>query len=450
MKKKSISVEKQDGSALVLAIFTLVLLTGMGTALLFLSQHEARMAQASLRAKKAFFLAEAGLEDGRGTLFALNGENPFSDDLDTTAGADDEIDFDAAAIEAVYDGDGNVTGFTGFDDDVPLRPLTAFSSSSDPGWYIAFLTNDPLETATNKTDGNDRVMITGVGAGRDRSLEVVQAIIEPFQPLPPVPPAAITMLGEDPVFDNGSSGAQSHTGSDCGIPGGPFAPIVGTISSSANDAVQQVVEDNRPEAFTSGSGSPPYEGPGTIGNLNDPLDPIVAAAGHGTIDPMWTDCQALKEMVEGLALRSFYYCNTDVESCSFPVTTPDSIVFVDGDLTSGPGSANSGVLVVTGHLTYHGNTEWNGIVMVIGEGSILRNGGGNGNPSGAMIVANIDPTPDGPNADKSDWCTTPPDGFGQATYHTNGGGNSTVTWCTDYIDDANPVTSYRVTEFVQR
>ncbi len=437
-------VEKQDGSALVLAIFTLVLLTGMGTALLFLSQHEARMAQASLRAKKAFFLAEAGLEDGRGTLFSINGENSFTDDLQTAA-ADGTMDFDPGAIEAVYDGDGNVTGFTGFGDDVPLRPLTAFSSSSDPGWYIAFLTNDLLD-ANPVVDGNDRVMITGVGAGRDRSLEVVQAIIEPFQPLPPVPPAAITMLGEDPVFDNGSSGAQSHTGNDCGIPGGPFAPIVGTISSSANEAVQDGM--SRPDAFT--SGSLPYVGEETIGNLSDPTDPIVAAAGHGMIDPVWTDCQALKEMVEGLALRAAYYCNTDVESCSFPVTTPDSIVFVDGDLTSGPGSANSGVLVVTGHLTYHGNTEWNGIVMVIGEGSILRNGGGNGNPSGAMIVANIDPTPDGPNADKSDWCTETADGFGQANYHTNGGGNSTVTWCTDYIDDANPVTSYRVTEFVQR
>ncbi len=43
-----------------------------------------------------------------------------------------------------------------------------------------------------------------------------------------------------------------------------------------------------------------------------------------------------------------------------------------------------------------------------------NSGAGNFTPSGSMIVANIDPTPNGLNADKSDWCTAPPDGFGQA------------------------------------
>ena len=69
--------------------------------------------------------------------------------------------------------------------------------------------------------------------------------------------------------------------------------------------------------------------------------------------------------------------------------------------------------------------------------------------SGAVVVANIDPTPSGPAADKSDWCTTSPDGFGQAYYDASGGGNSTVEWCTNWIDLVNGVKAYKVTEFVQ-
>ena len=65
-------------------------------------------------------------------------------------------------------------------------------------------------------------------------------------------------------------------------------------------------------------------------------------------------------------------------------------------------------------------------------------------------MANIDPTPDGPNADKSDWCTTPPDGFSNVQYDTSGGGNSKVEWCTGKINAANSTRSYRVVEFLQR
>ena len=65
-------------------------------------------------------------------------------------------------------------------------------------------------------------------------------------------------------------------------------------------------------------------------------------------------------------------------------------------------------------------------------------------------MANIDPTPNGPNADKSDWCTTPPDGFDSVQYDTNGGGSSETEWCTGNINAANSTRSYRVVEFLQR
>jgi len=429
-----------------MAMFALVLLSGMGVALLFLSRNESKMSQANLRLRKAFYLAESGLEDARTTLFLLNGEGPFSDDLATAAGPDGVMDFDPENLTGVYDGNGNVTGFAGFGDDVPLRAMTSLATAESPGWYAAFLTNDAIDVDP-VVDTNERVMITAVGVGAHRSLEIVQAIVRPYQYVPSVPAAAVTMLGPLPSYDNGNSVAQSHTGNDCGVPGGAFAPIIGTIGSAASGQVEG--DMNRPDTFS--SGPLPFEGGDTIGDLTDPTDPIVADAGHGTIDPVWEDCEALKEMMLNLALNADYYCNPDLASCSLPSTSAaDDVIFIDGDLTTTPHASFTGILAITGKLTYKGNTDWDGVILVIGEGIIERNGGGSSQPSGSVIIAAIDPTPDGPNADKSDWCTTPPDGFSSARYYTTGGGNSEVEWCTGNVDAANSTRSYRVVEFLQR
>lgn len=68
---------------------------------------------------------------------------------------------------------------------------------------------------------------------------------------------------------------------------------------------------------------------------------------------------------------------------------PDGVLtFVDGDFTLGPGSpTGQGTLIVTGNLILDGNFNWNGVIMVLGKGHVLRSGGGHGNIYGAMFVA---------------------------------------------------------------
>ena len=84
-----------------------------GVALLFVTQNEMKMSKAGLQLKKAFYLAEAGLEDGRAELWDVNRAGEFQDDLEGVAN-DGTIDFDPDAVRVVYDADGNVTGFEGF------------------------------------------------------------------------------------------------------------------------------------------------------------------------------------------------------------------------------------------------------------------------------------------------------------------------------------------------
>ncbi len=434
--------DSDRGSALLMAIFVLVLLVGLGTALLFLGQNEMGMARSVNDEKVAFHLAEAGIEAGRMSLLATNGAGSFDDDLTAAAGADAALDLDPGSLAAVLDGDGVPTGVTGAGDDVPLRPLVALGSSNGGGYYTAFLTNDPAEGIANQADTNRRVMVTSIGVGPHRATEVAQAIIEPRQPLPIVPTAAMTFIGPPPSYDNGSSNAQDHVGTDCplggGIPG-LYVPIVGTTNSAADDQVE--ADMNRPQNFHSGT----LEGQDTIANLTDPSEPSMAQSGLPPIDPKWMDCNYIKDLVLNLIDDADYYCNRDNGTCTTPTGNAGDIVVIDGDATAGAFSA--GLLLVTGELTYSGNDAWHGIVLVVGEGLLHRNGGGNGRNSGAMILANIDPTPDGPRADKSDWCSS---GFGQSSFSVNGGGNSTIAYCSDDVTGNNPVRTYRVTDFLQR
>jgi hypothetical protein len=64
-----------------------------------------------------------------------------------------------------------------------------------------------------------------------------------------------------------------------------------------------------------------------------------------------------------------------------------SIDVVYGNYTMGP-QTGYGILVVTGTLTINGDYWWDGVILVIGSGASVMNGGGNGQINGSVYVAN--------------------------------------------------------------
>jgi Tfp pilus assembly protein PilX len=96
---------------------------------------------------------------------------------------------------------------------------------------------------------------------------------------------------------------------------------------------------------------------------------------------------------------------------------PTGFTFVKGDYTMGSGSG-SGLLIVTGELTTNGSTDFNGLVLVIGEGAVNRDGGGGGAFYGATFVANVD------------WPAQSPalTSFGAPFFNFNGAGVATMQY----------------------
>jgi hypothetical protein len=429
----------ERGSALVMAVFVLMLLTSMGATLLFVSENEMKTGQVDLRSKTVFYVSEAGLEDGRETLRVLNQSGAtqalrgtFNDELASAAGPNGSLNFNPAALKPVFTSSGDATGFTGYGDDVPLKAITTFGEAR----YAAFLTNDAMDGWSNLTDSNDRVMITAIGAGPNHSSEIVQAIVErdPF----PTLPATITMIGPLPNFDGGNSSAKLYMGNDCaGGISGLSVPVLGVIGVAAEANAELGVV--KPSSYISGVNI----GVATVSNVSS------------TIDPSWKNCNDLHDLARKVRAAADVVGTGSTPNSELGTTVAPKIVYIEGDYTVGGGYLGAGLLWVTGTLTFNGNAGWKGTIFTVGKGNFQRTGGGNGAITGASFVANI-AGPDGLMW-TSDDCSGPDgvlgnsdDGPSTATYNNAGGGTGDTQYCSSDISSVQDEFPFTIVGFRQR
>ncbi|HEY6232737.1 MAG TPA: pilus assembly PilX N-terminal domain-containing protein [Pyrinomonadaceae bacterium] len=101
--------------------------------------------------------------------------------------------------------------------------------------------------------------------------------------------------------------------------------------------------------------------------------------------------------------------------------------FVDGNVDLPP-AGGSGLLIVTGTFTMDGSSDFKGLILVLGGGVLNRNGGGNGDTWGAVMVARFGNTGD----------------FLNPTFNSNGSGTSTIQYDSDWTRNATATPGPRV------
>jgi hypothetical protein len=142
---------------------------------------------------------------------------------------------------------------------------------------------------------------------------------------------------------------------------------------------------------------------------------------RGVLDTLRHDAQNQRTPgCTGTAAQCDRYFASGETPSDFGASYPNGLLtFVDGDVDLPP-QGGAGLLVVTGTLTLNGSSQFDGLILVLGGGRLVRTGGGNGTSLGSAVVASFGSS--GP--------------FTAPTFNSNGSGNSTIRYDSEWVRKA--------------
>lgn len=418
-----IYIERRDerGAALITMLLVSMLLLVAGGALVLSTAMTAQNSFDATAEAQAYYGAEAGMQD---TLNVLRGNVQPATSI-TNA---NKMNF-LVATNVLW---ANKTGETGtvsrlsrwlsydatFNDRVVVYPTAGYSKLNGVAYSVAVTDPDSATTPVGTEPSRLLVSVTGYGPrGAQKQLEmIVKKVAFDISP-----PATITVAGGSSMtFSLGSSNASGYNGNDLATPPQPGLPAVAVSTPNLTTAQTAINGLNG----TGGSTAPTTCLPGSqvypcsAGTLNTSNTPYFLQSADAARQFLYN--------AKLLAQSEGRYFTT--KPASLGTTTTSMFTVIDnysGDpVVLGPGYQGHGLLIVTGELETDGNTDFDGIILVLGKGKMTRSGGGNGLIAGSIMVASFDP-------DMS--ATT---GFSSPYFVVNGGGNSDIAYDSTKIDDA--------------
>jgi len=192
--------------------------------------------------------------------------------------------------------------------------------------------------------------------------------------------------------DSGVSGWNTSGGAvGACTPTGPSvvpAVAVGNAADAAADIIAVQSPPNRSNNYTgcltaaSCTTSTGYGFPSIVDG---------SATGTNQLTGLWSSTAQLNTMVASLANGADVTLNCAIGTpCSgtapYGTSSSPQITYVNGDFDFGNNSG-AGVLVVTGTLNMQGGANFNGLILVIGQGIINVSGGGSGQINGTLFLA---------------------------------------------------------------
>jgi len=266
-------------------------------------------------------------------------------------------------------------------------------------------------------------------------------------------PAAVTLDGSPATVGSASSNNFAINGNDgsgsspnppgC-TPSSPAKPAIGDINNSDTTTIDSSLK--RPTHYTGSCGTTPC-----VQNVSSSLP-----TGSG-VPVDYTTPTGLDGPQSSSLMQTMLNNATNVNTCASYPNVPEpapagcsftdsninlgtasnpAINFVEGDLSIGP-VTGYGILVVTGNLTLNGNYSWNGLILVIGQGTMSAKGGGNGEIDGSIFLANT----------RSTTGALLPS-LGPTSIGWSGGGGNGVYYNSCWVSSAqNAVSKYSVLSF---
>lgn len=205
------------------------------------------------------------------------------------------------------------------------------------------------------------------------------------------------------TFDDGNSRPHSYSG---------YEPAGGTNSGIAAFAVTSTVDAAHLTEL---------DGIVTGNPATEKVDLTDLSSWLQTAD----EARRTLDRLEASAIVQNRHFTTASPPASYGTDANPLFTFVNGDCNPGGGA---GLVVCTGTVTFNGNDNFKGLILALGSGRLVREGGGNGQTYGALAVASFNRTAWG-------------DGFLAPSYDTSGGGTSDMffdpTWVQKALNTAS-------------
>lgn len=351
----------EKGAALVISILIATLLLAVAGTVILTSGMSATTSFDATAEVQAYYGAESGLE---ATLNALRGHvQPNGIPGTTRMGFRNAVD--PATSNHANDGPSTtarLSAWLNYDNDGVVRPLGANYGFS----VVVTDPDDPNGTIRNAdaTYRPTRIQVQSTGYGPNGSVKNMEMIVQKtffdFEP-----DAMLLVRGADSgagsTFDIGDSSAKFYTGQDQTV-GGTNLPTLGVTSVAdvgvVNTAISKgaTVQDQKISQVA-------------VEDLPSWLE---------TADDARTFLNDMQLVARSMGRYYTSYSGTSGTNAS------PAFTFVNGNATLDGGA---GIIIVTGTLKLDGNTKFNGIVLVLGDGQIIRDGGGNGVILGSIYIA---------------------------------------------------------------
>jgi hypothetical protein len=480
---KNRNMNTESGVALLIALIALLLISGAAVAMIVASGSEGALNGNYRSSSSAYYAALAGLEEGRGRLLPTN-PNPIAPVFATV----NQVQYIANPNAAAGETTANI--LTTYPDNeynaefgvppVPLGPPVASTSGANaaniPGPMYKWVRINPVtEKSINADVNGDGIKDPATPLYYDSGLTPPAIIVNPNPPptanqvyeitsLAVLPngsekllqylvapqtynlnfPSALTLAGNvgafagansNPYHVNGTDGSGSAPAVPGCIPNGPAKDAIGVTNAAGVSTVTAGIPGNRTSNYTGVSGSTP-----DVANV--PLNSTLSSP--ATLDQLVQNIRNNADAVIPNPPNPPNYNNSGTTynfggpgwptgmSASNPQT-----VYVDGSFDLGP-NTGYGLLVVTGNFTYHGNSGWKGIILVIGNGTttFVGNGGGNGSFDGAIFVATTRDANGNllPN-------------FGSVNFDISGGGGNGIYYNSCWVNNVQKPPTYKVLSF---
>jgi hypothetical protein len=401
--------QRERGAALITALLVSTLLLIVGGALILTTGMASVLAVDSTAELQAYYATEAGVNAAMNVFRGNVQSNPAN----TAATFRNMVSLSNSTLGPWLNYSTTING------------NAAVSLSTNPVMGFSVAVSDPAvpPTPANRQPPRLLMQVTGYGPkGASKRMEVmVDRYVFDYQAI-----ASILIRGHDNnstgmTFAIGNSNSKWYFGHDNSPDPFPAVPVIG---------VSHATDYNIAVAAVNGAQ------PGTVQGLQ-PVKQFAQSEMPSFLQTADKARAFLTEMRTVAAREGRLFGTT---SGVFGSTTNPLFTFVDGDCTLDGGA---GLLIVTGHLELNGTPSFNGLVLAMGEGTVHRSGGGAGNIMGAFAIARF----------ARAWQAAEngqPHPFLAPSFDTSGGGDSTISFDSSWIDRALSLAPPRVLAIRER